>query len=82
MTAGSPIDRASMRAYSARCREPAIPLELAFVTLHTPGSYYTVVVVTPTQDDDPEVWSVNQEAMRQVLNSFVPTPTKESNDGR
>jgi hypothetical protein len=82
VAAGSPIDRATMRAYPARRREPAIPLELAFVTLHMPGSYYTVVLITPTQTDQPEVWSDNQAALRQVLNTFAPTPPKESNQSR
>lgn len=74
VAAGSPIDRASMRAYPARRLEPAIPLELAFVTLHTTGSYYTLALITPAQSDQPEVWDVNQAAMRTVLNSFVPKP--------
>ncbi|KAB2966278.1 MAG: hypothetical protein F9K18_05820 [Thermoanaerobaculia bacterium] len=76
VAAGSPFDRASMRAYPARRREPAIPLELAFVTLHTPGSYYTVALITPAQSDQPEVWDVNQAALRQVLNSFDITTAK------
>jgi hypothetical protein len=82
VAAGSPIDRASLRAYPARRLAPAIPLELAFVTLHTPGTYFTLALITPTQSDQPEVWSVNQAALRQVLNSFDPTPAKESKKGR
>jgi hypothetical protein len=72
---GAAVDRATMRAYPARRLEPAIPLELAFATLHAPGSYYTVTIMTPTQTDQPEVWDLNQSALRKVLNSFVASPT-------
>ena len=74
VAAGSPIDRATMRAYPARRLDPALSLELAFATLHAPGSYYTVTVLTPTQTDQPEVWQANQTALREVLNTFAPTP--------
>jgi hypothetical protein len=71
---GALVDRATMRAYPARRLEPEISLELAFATLHAPGSYYTVTIMTPTQADQPEVWEANQSALRQVLNSFVAWP--------
>jgi len=74
VAAGSTIDRATMRAYRARRLDPAIALELAFATLHAPGSYYTVTILTPIQTEQPEVWEVNQSALRRVLNSFVAAP--------
>lgn len=50
---GSPVDLARMRSYAARRRAPDIPLELAFVTLHASGSYYTLALITPTRSDQP-----------------------------
>jgi hypothetical protein len=68
----SPIDRAAMYAFDATVTGSKQPHEVVIVLARSPGLFFTVFAVTPSEKADAQVRAATQDAIRTLLNSLSP----------